>query len=215
MGSVIENPAWEYVAKVPNTDFYPAGDFRPRMFSTTNDQDYIGHRTYVTSQWSWAIPSNRSIKFIADILDGRPVVEIGAGNGYWAWMLSQHGVEVAAYDLHPVGHELSWFRDSEELSLPVKAEAYFDVQLGGVNKLADHPDHALFLCWPTMDPWAYDALRIYKGSLVIYIGEHGGCNADDSFFQELEANWTYVERGPLVAWEGIHDSLTVYERKQA
>jgi hypothetical protein len=35
------------------------------------------------------IPSPEALARIITVLDGRPMVEIGAGNGYWAWLLNQ------------------------------------------------------------------------------------------------------------------------------
>lgn len=39
--------------------------------------------------------------FLASLRLGYPVVEMGAGTGYWAALLQQRGVDVVALDRHP------------------------------------------------------------------------------------------------------------------
>lgn len=59
---------------------------------------------------------------------------------------------------------------------------------------------------------AHRALAAYAGSTVIYIGEgHGGCTANDAFFDAL-AHWTVEREVELPQWWGVHDALTVYRR---
>ena len=46
---------------------------------------------------SWAVPSAEALEVIAQVSGGR-VVEVGAGTGYWAWLLTRRGVDVVAVD---------------------------------------------------------------------------------------------------------------------
>src|SRR4051794_21992422 len=48
--------------------------------------------------FAWAVPSDEAIEEIAR---HGPIVEIGAGTGYWAWLLAQAGADVLAYDRAP------------------------------------------------------------------------------------------------------------------
>eukprot|EP00897_Mesotaenium_endlicherianum_P009382 jgi/Mesen1/8472/ME000478S07970 len=51
--------------------------------------------------YSWAVPTGEAIDAIVKSAPGG-VLEIGAGTGYWAHLLRQRGVQVAAYDLQPL-----------------------------------------------------------------------------------------------------------------
>jgi hypothetical protein len=53
------------------------------------------------------------------------------------------------------------------------------------------------------------------GSRVFYIGEGmGGCTADASFHKYLCVNFGHLHTEDLPQFPGIHDYLSVYEKKQ-
>ena len=53
--------------------------------------------------WSlaFAVPSERALDLLASYA---PLVEMGAGTGYWARLLQLRGVQVAAFDSVPTKH---------------------------------------------------------------------------------------------------------------
>jgi SAM-dependent methyltransferase len=67
------------------------------------DRDHRG-RDELAPLYAWAIPSPGSIAWIVDVLDGTPLLEVGAGRGYWAALLAQAGIDVVAFDHHPPQH---------------------------------------------------------------------------------------------------------------
>ena len=107
----------------------------------------------------------------------RPVVEIGAGAGQWQRALTAHGVDVVAYDKVP----------SHLSSLPGHSGK---VLLGGVEKIAEHPERILLICYPDPSDMAQRCLDAYRGDTLLYVGEgRGGVNANKAFFDALEADW--------------------------
>jgi hypothetical protein len=63
---------------------------------------------------------------------------------------------------------------------------------------------------------AIDALKRFAGGKLIFIGERsGGCTGDDSFFNELENNWTLEKIVGIPRWKtvGIYDEMYFYTRK--
>eukprot|EP00976_Prorocentrum_cordatum_P091331 1188484-Prorocentrum_minimum.AAC.2 len=50
--------------------------------------------------YSWGVPSTEALEEVAHH-SANGVVEMGAGTGYWAWLLRNMGVAVSAYDIHP------------------------------------------------------------------------------------------------------------------
>lgn len=162
----------------------------------------------LTQKYSWAVPSGNAIKMIAK---HGPVIEIGAGTGYWAHLLRKAGVDVLAYDRAP-----PWMRKN---SWHHKArKTWTSVHYGRPNKAKKHPDRALFLCWPPYnDPMAADCLRHYTkagGETVIYVGEGGyGCTGDEVFHDALKRDWEQAGAVMIPQWYGLHDELWVYRRK--
>jgi hypothetical protein len=265
------NEFWHVVEKLPNESSlgrYHDRKFSPvaygHIFHSDGTAEYLDVPTRVelSAKYSWAIPSPQTLRWILDRLEGRGIVEMGAGTGYWAQMLSLGGADVVAYDQAPPDQTPNWFHSEQEefpsevsqedvdayhakwgwlLEQPVDGiplpeapvigdmvvtsrlvpdalrEIYFPVQMGSVEKLADHPDRVLLLCWPPYNStFAHDALQAYPGDTLIFIGEGpGGCTGDDSFFELLAAEWEEVEDQftDFVAWYGLNDYVTLYRRK--
>jgi len=143
------------------------------------------------------------------------VIEIGAGTGYWAWQLSQHGIDILAYDIAPPDKVPNdFFSPRMEKPSTTLVKTWHPVQQGGLEVLAEHADRTLFLCWPPYaTDFAYQCLSAYQGSRLVFIGERdGGCTGNDDFFELLKKQWKVVARHQIVQWDCIRDTITVYER---
>jgi len=162
-------------------------------------------RPKLITNFALAVPDERAISLIADMR--KPIIEIGAGTGYWAYLLSQSGVDIVAYDKVPTATGLNPFFKSKN--------QFCDVFRGGVEDIQFHPGRVLFLCWPVYDnPMAVDALNAYKGDTLIYVGEGPyGCTASAAFWDALDAGWSQNTRWSIPNFIGIHDTLSFYSRK--
>lgn len=155
-------------------------------------------RRELAFEYAWAIPNPTALEALVAL---SPLVEIGAGTGYWKKLLAEAGADVVAYDKAP--YENNWVH-----------AVHSEVLVGGSEMVIQHPGRALFMCWPIMGSMAVDCVRSYSGAHVAYIGEPpGGCTADDAFFELLEAQFTSVREVDLPQWYGIHDYMTIYRRK--
>ncbi len=47
----------------------------------------------MVSKYSWALPNE---ELLTEIASRSPIIEIGAGNGYWASLLSKKGADIIA-----------------------------------------------------------------------------------------------------------------------
>ena len=65
-----------------------------------------------------------------------PIVEAGAGTGYWAWELQKAGIDVVPTDPSP------------EIRFPEATPWTKVLPLAGPQAAATHPDRNLLLCWP-------------------------------------------------------------------
>lgn len=170
--------------------------------------DALFARERLVHEYAWAIPNDAALKTIAS---HGPIVEIGAGNGYWAMLLRERGVDVAAYD--PVPYEEGHY--IEIAGKVVTRKEWSKVEAGDHTAVARHPDRTLFLCWPSnAESWAAEALSLYKGDKVIYIGEWGGCTADAAFHVGLEERWHPIARVNIPNFWPVHDFLSVWQRSK-
>ncbi|MFE7486320.1 hypothetical protein [Kitasatospora sp. NPDC057541] len=167
----------------------------------------LPRRQELSRVYSWALASRTAVDWIADRLDGRGLLEVGAGSGYWAGLLRARGIDVLATDaVADAGH--NGFTDRFQ---------YTEVRPGrAAEDAAAHPDRVLALLWPPhRDPMAADALRAYRGPGVLYLGDRsGGLCADPAFFAQLAAHWRPVSRCRLtLRWLGNHDTATFFVRR--
>ncbi len=231
----IDNPYWEAVKDHPDDKFGGFGrGSRRSIESYVWEMEPFGdrikglnkkatskliHRTNAVVRWSWSIPDPVVLNWLYHTLDGRPVVEMGAGTGYWAWMMSQMGINWTAYDISPPSQGKNKYHSNAEgqSRADVVDQQYVNILEGDHLELRRkvNRNKVLFLSWPPYDkPMAADCLKAFKGDTFVYVGEgDGGCTGDDEFHQILRDQWDEVDHFPMVQWSGIHDNMHVYTRK--
>ena len=159
------------------------------------------NRRQLVQQYAWAIPNEEAIATIAAL---SPIVEVGAGTGYWACLVAQAGGHIDAYDIAPPTIRNNTFKHNT-LWHPVMPVEWL--------KWEKTQRYTLMLCWP---PYGRDmaskTLQQFRGTRVIYIGENaGGCTGDDAFHEALKRYWHLIQSLPLPQWEGVYDRLQVWE----
>lgn len=207
------NPLWEIIRHIPSDVAWRGDGIEPNDFHVLMADGYRtsdGYRQLarhaLCARFAWSIPSPGDMRWLAQLLDGRGVVEIGAGSGYWAWQMAQTRIDVLAYDPNLPGPDNRY----------VKHELFHPVLPGDDRMAAHFPDRALLLCWPPYaTSMAADTLRAYDGDLLVYVGEpEGGCTGDDEFHKLLDSEWDEAGASPFhVTWSGIHCYMTAYRRR--
>lgn len=156
--------------------------------------DWLAFKAAIARHFAWAVPTDEAIAVIGR--HTKAVVEIGAGSGYWTWLMRQAGIDVAAYDTDPPPHTWS------------------EVRRGDERAVRDHPDRALLLCWP---PWAsamaLDALSAHAGEHVVYVGEWMGGSAEPHFFATLVSRFECIDTVAIPQWSMRDDRLMVFRRR--
>ncbi len=184
----------------PLLDIYNAG---PRG---TDDEPFLGALRTV-AKYAWAVPNPEAVSLIAS---KGPIVEIGAGTGYWSWMLWQAGVDVVAYDQSPGPTLRNKFHRLKCGWFPVRKS-------DGGEAVIKHADRTLFMSWPSNNRMAFETLRKYGGKCLIYIGANssrlGVYTGDPSFHDLLKQEWQLVHRMELATWGNLTDAVRVYWRK--
>lgn len=212
-GSVSANPYWDIVAPLV---FERDGRRVVDGGATAGSARLAFAQMILQAAYAYAIPSPETIDWMSLFCDGRPVVELGAGRGYWAALLVRAGMAVAAYDVEPP--------DSvENVSFPRagrQEDVWFSVGSLGDLQSDGWRDGVLFLCWPpgwgnTMASDALAAFEAAGGNKLVYIGEpKGGKTGDDAFFEALSARWRVDSTDSrFVSWWNLTDVAQGWVRR--
>ena len=148
--------------------------------------------------YSWAVPSTEAIQ---EISRHSPILEMGAGTGYWGWLVQQSGAEITCID-----------------SRTEAPPHWVTVHKGTPQTTAKDPElrgRTLLLVWPPLadsgsNCMALGSLRELSPKKVIYVGEWRGRTASVEFHDFLESRYRLEREVPLPAWPGFGDSLRVY-----
>lgn len=122
------------------------------------------YRDGLARRFSYVLPEPHLLEVVRRC---SPLVELGAGTGYWTYLLRAMGADVVAYDSTPVG-------GPRENRYHPDVSPWTDVRVGDLPVLSRHSDRSLFVCWPPTYSALWEALRFYAGECVIYVGDHGG-----------------------------------------
>ena len=158
--------------------------------------------------YAYAVPTSHAIE---SIVKYGPVVEIGAGTGYWASLLKKAGVKVVAYDSIPTNVE-----GEEQNEFHANVPSFCTVHQSGPQILRKYATHSLFVCFPPPDDnMALDSLRAFTGQHIIHIGEWEGFTGSAEFENHLFNNFDLVQRVELPNWQDTCYDLTVWKRRSA
>jgi len=175
--------------------------------------DLPARRRELAAVFSWAIPDSPALGVLAR---HGPLVECGAGTGYWAALLHAGGADVLATDITRPGPRWAGPEIDEPAKFHGGHRPWTDLHpVDAVAAVRAHPGRTLFLCWPPFDDddASYSALRGYGGNVLLYIGDGpDGATGTVRLHRELAFNWTPVEQCALPNWPGLRDRVVVYRR---
>jgi hypothetical protein len=168
----------------------------------------LSMRNDFVTEYSFTIPYYEVLKIISGYT---PIVEIGAGSGYWARCLNEAGADVIAFDSAPPGEHApwEWYKGN-----PWFDDSWYQIHEGDESSAALHPECALFMAWPMpMNPMAYNALSLYKrkgGKTLIYIGDPNPASSGDEHFYKLLYRHREIVNKNLYGWPGISEKLLIF-----
>ncbi|CAE7522314.1 LSMT-L [Symbiodinium necroappetens] len=180
-------------------------------------------------KYAWSLPTEQAL----EALQRRaPLLEVGAGKGYWASLLRERSVDILAFDsapdprFNPEGPEAVL----EETS---KSTRYCEVLEGGVEVVQEHQaGRTLVLMWPDwlgLGTYGLECLKAYEGKELILVGEwrtstfgsyapsisQHGQSFSLEFQKKVESDFCLVERIELPRWPLFLDCLQIFRRVQA
>ena len=207
---VYQRHSLHHVPPAPSRDGYLHNPYLDE-FQRWQDRPGIDDRLWelrdamfdLKAAYAYAIPTRAALKLLAA---HAPIVEIGAGAGYWAYLLRQMGVDVMAYDHEPPDgtYRNIYFEGGR---------AWTEVLEGGPEMVPKHGDRALFLCWPPPgSPMAEACLEAFAGDVVVWAGEWRRACATEAFFDALDRSFEEIAAEPLPSWL-TEDALRVFRRR--
>lgn len=154
--------------------------------------------------YSYAIPTPEALQVMKKYA---PLVEIGAGTGYWIYLLKKMKVDIIGYDVTPLTE------NGEQNEFHANSKPFVNIAQGSSEKLLNH-SRTLFLCFPPPDSdMALDCLRKHKGDHFIHVGEWFGFTGSLEFTKELLDKWTLIDQQNLPNWADTNYNMTVWKRK--
>ena len=157
---------------------------------------YERRRTFI-ARYAWAVPNKEAIAGIEAFVAGRKTLEVGAGAGLWARLLSALGVDILATDGAPPAIGRHFGVEEVEAEAAVRAHDECTV---------------LLLCWPPFrNDCAYRALRAFKGDRVVSVGD-ARFIGDGQYHDLFAREWQLAERVLIPAWPALHDYAYFFRR---
>lgn len=165
------------------------------------------------------VPSYEGLEILRIVADGRTVVDMGSGNGYWAFMLRQHGVTVAPVDNAQSDWRVSWVDDTVIMD---------GTKWLSQSKNAGGKDMVLLMVYPVVGGGAGGGVEggftrglmsAYKGDTVAVVGtqNHNGYTSFrdmtfDEYMEREQPEWTKVVQIPVPSFAGKDEALFIYQR---
>ena len=160
------------------------------------------------------VPSYESLELIKQVAGGKPILDIGSGNGYWTFMLRRHsGIkaeDVVAVDSGQSVYRTLWIGDTVEAD---GIKWLREQRMGGV-------DDVLLLVYPIVggEGFTERVVRAYKGNTVFVVGtqcRNGYTAFRDKLVDEWmgeEGGWEKLVQVPVPSFAGKDEALFVFRR---
>jgi hypothetical protein len=156
----------------------------------------------LAQRYTYVFPSDSTLTMLAGI---GPLIEMGAGTGYWAYRLRSVGVDIVAFDQAPLDGACPNRYHSG-------SQSWSRVEQGDQTVSSGYGERALFLCWPPLFSSLGDCLTYYSGDTIAYIGDGGYRTAR---LDHLNEAFTKVATAPVRAFDpypGVSPKLTIWKR---
>ena len=170
-----------------------------RRHQLANEEGYL---LGLAHRYAYVLPEPHLLEVISRY---SPLVEIGAGTGYWAYLLRLVGADVVAYDTAPLGG----LRPNR---YHPAMRPWGEVLDGDVNVLSKYVQRSLFLCWPPRFSNLWESLQFFRGEFVLYIGDR---TERTPHLATLDRDFVLVEAHKAVAMDpapGTRVELSVWRR---
>jgi hypothetical protein len=167
-------------------------------------------RAKLLGKYSWAIPGPEAIAALA--AHGK-IIEVGAGSGYWARVLTEAGADVIATD------DMSWNPENVGGFQIDNARWHPVERMDASAAAAAYPDRLLLFVWPPRETgMALKAVKAHYragGTHVAYVGERGNaCTGSIMLEHRLASLYHRPIAISIPQWDHVRDYLRIFTRKE-
>ncbi|RDA91208.1 hypothetical protein CP533_3382 [Ophiocordyceps camponoti-saundersi (nom. inval.)] len=158
-----------------------------------------------------ATPSHESIEVLKRLAAGRPVVDVGSGNGYWSFLLRCYGLTVHPVDNMQSHWRVKWVDDTAVMD----GVAWLRRRAGG-------KDMVMLLVYPVVGvdgAFTRDLVGAFRGDTLAVVGTQNGNGYTgfrrltmDQYMDQEHPDWTRVVQIPLPSFPGKDEALFVFQR---
>jgi hypothetical protein len=166
-------------------------------------------RRALTDKYSWSVPNSEALTLTAE---QGPLIEAGAGSGYWAHLLQNMGADVLPFDKYGNNTVENYYASGA-------TKAWTNIITGGAETVATYPNRTLFMSFPPAEePFAADVLKTYAGKKFVFVGEtcSDSCTGDKEFHSLLASQWREVKSVKIPNWTCpvgiVEDAAYLFER---
>jgi hypothetical protein len=177
-------------------------------------------------QYAFAIPTRRALSAIAE---HGPLLEVGAGTGYWASLLAEMGVDIIAYNSSTWTPRFNWDKTAKEAIM--SDSQYLQMKVAGPEAALSAKGRALVLMWPDWGGagiFALEALEMFDGKTLICVGEWEGHTLGTfhpalkptgqsfsaEFQKQVQKEFDLLEKIYLPSWPLNGDVVQIFRRKK-
>ena len=221
--AVVANDIDNGNAETSNSTGYGTGGRAKPMVDGEIERWRNHQREWACRLYAYATPDNATLNYLKK---HGPLVEVGAGTGYWASLLLSMSSNEADSSLNDVNKKAmpiitpfdkyAGGKDGENLYH--QDTRRFTKVLSGdecVLKNKKFENHTLFLYYPPPDSdMAYECVKRFKGQKVVYIGEFEGTTGNLKFEKYLFTNFRLSARRDLPKFPDQNCMLTVWRRRK-
>lgn len=157
------------------------------------------------------VPSYEALQIINKLANGKSILDMGSGNGYWSLMLRRSGMTVLAVDNVQSKWRTVWIPDT--------------IATDGIQYLRKRggcPETVLLLVYPIVGgEFTRKVIESYTGDVICVAGTQNGNGYTgfkdmmvDEFMSQERKSWEKCAQVPLPSFAGKDDALFVFRRKK-
>ena len=161
----------------------------------------IKQRDQHIQTFGFAIINRSAVEFLKEY---NPILEVGAGLGYWAKEMQESGVDTVATDPSP---ETRWPGQNTWTTME---------RLDAEEAVRKYPDRTLLMCWPDRTgDWPERAITAFTGKNIITIGEGlNGCTGTYEMHRILERDFDVTDRLQIPTFSEVSDRIEVWTTRK-